>query len=337
MKTIITAIALAVTSLLVAQEDTRKLWSSGRPDGHAPISIMGDHMHGKGQWMFSYRYMYMNMEDLKRGNDNASTTEALNEYMVTPVNMPMNMHMLGAMFAPTDRLTLMTMVSVSSRKMDHVTRMGTTFTTEASGLGDIRLSGLYKLLNGNRQTLHGQIGISIPTGSVTEQDVTPASAPNETQLPYPMQLGSGTLDAQLGLTYLGQADLFSWGSQINTTFRFGKNEHDFRFGNNYSLNNWVAYKATSWLSTSLRLEGLISGEIDGADPNLNPMMVITADPQNSGGTFINSGIGVNTYVSEGTLKNLRFGIEISFPLYQDVNGIQLKTNEGLVLGMQYSF
>jgi hypothetical protein len=231
----------------------------------------------------------------------------------------------------------MTMVSVSSRKMDHVTRMGTTFTTEASGLGDIRLSGLYKLLNGNRQTLHGQIGISIPTGSVTEQDVTPASAPNETQLPYPMQLGSGTLDAQLGLTYLGQADLFSWGSQINTTFRFGKNEHDFRFGNNYSLNNWVAYKATSWLSTSLRLEGLISGEIDGADPNLNPMMVITADPQNSGGTFINSGIGVNTYVSEGTLKNLRFGIEISFPLYQDVNGIQLKTNEGLVLGMQYSF
>ena len=45
-----------------AQEttDTSTRWSAGRPDGHAPIPVMGDHMHGKGEWMFSYRYMYMN-------------------------------------------------------------------------------------------------------------------------------------------------------------------------------------------------------------------------------------------------------------------------------------
>ncbi|MEL7113935.1 MAG: transporter, partial [Pseudomonadota bacterium] len=28
---------------------------------HAPIGVMADHRHKKGEWMFSYRYMYMDM------------------------------------------------------------------------------------------------------------------------------------------------------------------------------------------------------------------------------------------------------------------------------------
>ena len=37
-------------------------WTAARPDGHAPISVMGDHMHAMGEWMVSYRYMTMDME-----------------------------------------------------------------------------------------------------------------------------------------------------------------------------------------------------------------------------------------------------------------------------------
>lgn len=91
------------------------------------------------------------------------------------------------------------------------------------------------------------------------------------------------------------------------------------------------------MSISARLEGSVVGEIDGADTNLDPMMVITADTDNSGGTYLNSGLGLNTYISKGGLKNLRFGFEVAFPLYQDLNGIQLKTKETLTLGTQYSF
>ena len=36
--------------------------SIARPDAHAPISVMGDHTHGEGEWMLSYRYMTMDME-----------------------------------------------------------------------------------------------------------------------------------------------------------------------------------------------------------------------------------------------------------------------------------
>ncbi|MEL7333685.1 MAG: hypothetical protein AAFN12_15670 [Cyanobacteria bacterium J06560_2] len=33
-------------------------WSPSRPDSHAPIGVMGDHTHEKGEFMLSYRYMY---------------------------------------------------------------------------------------------------------------------------------------------------------------------------------------------------------------------------------------------------------------------------------------
>lgn len=90
---------------LETQNDIKEKWSAGRPDGHAPISVMGDHMHGKGEWMFSYRHMSMNTEDLKQGNDDASIEDALADYMVKPTKMPMNIHMLGAMYAPSDKIT----------------------------------------------------------------------------------------------------------------------------------------------------------------------------------------------------------------------------------------
>lgn len=340
MKNYFLAILTMATIAIYAQEPNtiiNEKWTAGRPDGHAPISVMGDHMHGKGEWMFSYRYMYMNMEGLKQEGNDASFDDALADYMVTPTKMPMNMHMLGSMYAPSDKLTLMAMINILSMEMDHVTRMGGTFTTEVSGFGDVSLSALYKFFSKNRSTMHGQFGISIPTGSVTESDVTPASAPNESILPYPMQLGSGTFDTNLALTYLCQGSILSYGSQLRGVFRFGENERDFRYGNRYGLNSWLAAKATDWLSFSVRLEGLTVGEINGADPNLNPMMVLTADTENSGGTYLNSGIGFNMYAPNGALKNIRFGFEFAAPLYQDLNGIQLKNKDTLTAGLQYSF
>ena len=67
----------------------------GRPDEHAPISIMGDHTHVKGGWMVSYRYMRMDMDDMRRGTDRISSGEVFADgYVVTPESMTMDMHML---------------------------------------------------------------------------------------------------------------------------------------------------------------------------------------------------------------------------------------------------
>ena len=321
-------------------ENNNNNWKGNRPDGHAPISVMADHYHSKGGFMFSYRFMNMNMSGLLNGSNTISNDEAHNAgYMVTPLKMPMQMHMFGLMYAPSNKITLLAMANVIKNDMDLQMRMMNTtspFSTASSGFGDLKLGLIYKFLNKNQHSFHGNLTFSLPTGSISETDETPMSSPNEIQLPYPMQIGSGTFDTNLGFTYLGQKETFSWGSQLKGTFRFGKNSNNYAFGNSYNLNNWLAIKATDWLSLSARIEGIIVNEIRGEDANLTPMMVTTADTTNSGGTYANSGFGFNLYAPKGKLKDVRLGFEYAFPLYQKPNGIQLELKETITVGLQYA-
>ncbi len=344
MKRIFYAVFLMTAPYLYAQNTTDSIsnWNGNRPDGHAPISVMGDHTHSKGDFMFSYRFMAMAMENIRRGKDDQEPNSLLmpngGDYMLAPIKMPMQMHMLGAMYAPSNRLTLMLMANYVAMKMDHLTAMGGTFTTESSGFGDIKLAALYKLYHKNRQQWHGQLGVSVPTGSIDHKDVTPASNGSEMILPYPMQIGSGTFDTEIGLTYLLQFDNnFSFGSQLKAKIRLGENDNGYTLGNHYDLNNWVAYKATEWLSFSARVQGLVVDEIEGLNKDLNPNIVLTADTKNSGGTYVNSGIGFNVFVPKGAFKNLRLGFEFALPVIQDVNGVQLKQKETVTTGIQYAF
>ena len=320
---------------------TDHTYNGNRPDGHAPINVMGDHTHAKGEFMFSYRFATTTMKDLKRGSEDVSFESVLlpsgGDYMVTPTEMTMNMHMLGAMYAPTDKLTLMAMTMYMDMSMEHLTAMGGTFTTDSSGLGDTSLSALYQFFKKPTYRLHAQLGVSIPTGSIDNEDVTPASMGNDVVLPYPMQVGSGTYSGILAVTYLGQSKNFSWGSQMRGEKRFSDNDNGYTLGDRLNWNNWAAYKATDWLSVSTRIEAVKVEDLDGANPDLNPLMVITADTSNSGGSWLNGGLGVNLYAPSGSLKGFRLGLEYSLPIVQEFNGVQLKNQDVFTAGLQYAF
>jgi len=309
-------------------------WTSARPDGHAPISVMGDHYHKKGEFMFSYRFMPMWMEDNLQSNDDISNEAIYQDFMVAPQKMNMNMHMLGLMYAPSNRVTLMAMGNYISNSMDLRTGMGVDFTTESNGLGDITVSSLIKIMNNNRQSLHANVGISIPTGDIDQRDATPMM--NDAQLAYPMQLGSGTWDPSLGLTYLGQSDKFSWGAQSKYKFRLGENAEDYTFGNRFDIVGWGAIKVSEYFSFSTSLSYFDLQKIDGVDADLNPMMMPLFNTANSGRSQLDIGIGTNFYVPKGSLKDLRIGAEIKIPAYQKVNGIQMNNTLMATFGIQYT-
>lgn len=337
MKNILIVILCIASTLSYSQhESNNNKWSGKRPDGHAPISVMGDHVHKKGGLMFSYRFMTMDMRHLRQGTEDATNADAHADYMVAPQDMVMNMHMLGAMYSVSDKLTLMAMANYLENDMSLQMRNGNTFATNSSGLGDVSINALYSLFNKNRKAMHAQVGIVVPTGSIDNKGVLPISMGNAVQLPYPMQTGTGSFGTKLGITYLGQCDTFSWGHQISAKININNNDQDYKFGNHYKFNNWFAAQAGDNLSVSLRLEGVVVGNIDGTSELLNPMMVTTADTQNSGGNYINSGIGLNYLVKKGSLKGLRLASEITTPLYQDLNGIQLKQNYNLTFGLKYA-
>lgn len=337
------AFALAFVLLVAATASpaaAQYAWTSGRPDGHAPIGVMQDHVHEAGEFMFSYRFMYMNMDGNRTDTDAVSQADVLQDFMVTPVSMPMQMHMVGMMYAPSDRVTLMGMVPYTSIEMDHATRAGGVFTTEGSGIGDITVSALVGLNEeGGPFRAHLNAGFTIPTGSIEIMDVTPASNGNEVQLPYPMQLGSGTFDLKPGLTLLWMNPDWSWGAQGMAVVRLGENDREYTLGNRYDATTWIGRKLNDNLSLSAR--GLLKtwGNIDGADPagSVNPMMVPTARTDLRGGTRLDVPLGVNFYIRSGALAGHRIGVEYSIPVYQSLDGPQLETDGVLSIGWQKSF
>lgn len=183
---------------------------------HAPIGVMGEHVHNKGEWMTSYRYMRMDMDTHFNGFDEVTVSDVHNDFMIAPTDMSMEMHMLGVMYGVSDEITAMLMVPYVKKDMDHINRSGVTFSTQAKGIGDVKFSGLF-LLNdmlddwsafSGESDLILNFGLSFPTGSINQRDDTLAG-PDE-PLPYPMQIGSGTYDLLPGLTYTAKRENSSW-------------------------------------------------------------------------------------------------------------------------------
>lgn len=314
-----------------------------RPDAHAPIGIMGDHMHEKGGLMLSFRYINMSMDGNKSGTDNISDDTIFNSFMVAPQDMTMEMYMLSVMYAPSNKLTLMAMQNIVKKDMNLTARMMMNggmpmlrdFSTSSSGLGDLKLGAMYGLFNNHKSSLHLNGSLNIPIGDIENRDDTPMM--NDVKLPYAMQLGSGTFDMTLGATYKINYTNTSFGTQFLSILRTGKNSEGYRFGNIAQLNLWGAYKLSKNFSISGRILGIMEGKLKGIDSDLNPMMVTTANIANYGSNKIKTYVGMNvSFPKTSSLKDLRFGIEAGTPIYEDYNGIQMDENLTLNFGVKYN-
>jgi len=302
-----------------------------------PVNILHSHIHKKDEWMIGYRYMNMDMDGNRDGTSAVSTASVLTDFAISPISMRMESHMFHLMYAPSDDLTLMATIPYKILSMDHVTQTGVTFTTRAEGIGDLGVMGHYVLRRApqDRYLLSLQGGISFPTGSIDERDTTPAGP--DQKLPYPMQLGSGTYDLKIGANFQYFMDQWLFGASSMGTIRLGENDEDYRLGNILEIGSWATYAWNDWFSTTFRLNGKSWGNISGADPDLDPTSVPTADPDRRGGTRIDTLFGVEVYVPGGKWKGNSFGIEFGVPIYQNLEGPQLETDWSISVGWQWVF
>jgi hypothetical protein len=238
------------------------------------------------------------------------------------------------MYAPSERVTLMAMGTYHHRTMDHITRAGGAFSTASDGVGDVTVGGLIGLADWGRQSLFANLGLSVPVGSITATDVLPTSNGQAVQLPYPMQIGSGSWDVLPGFTYLGQVDNWSWGGQTRGTLRLGNNSRDWRLGHRGMLTFWSARQFGRHASVSLRVAGETWGDVSGADAagSVNPAVVPTARTDLRGGTQLDAGLGINLYVPKA--QAFRIAAEFLVPVHRDLHGPQLETDWTLVVGLQ---
>ena len=302
------------------------------------ISVLGTHTHLAGEWMIGYKFMPMMMSGIRQGTTRRSIADVLQQYMVAPTSMRMEMHMLEVMRALNDQVTFMAMVPYIELSMDHRTRMNTIFTTQSAGLGDLRLEALFTAVGNVRRDstrLILRAGMTVPTGSIDETGNTPMG--NDQQLPYPMQLGSGTYDLHPGVTLLSESRLWAWTAEADGAVRLGLNDHDYRLGNQWNVSASSARRLTRAVGAVLRVEAGGWGNIHGADPDLNPMMVPTADPRLRGGSQVVISPGIEFYFSDGMLGGNRFGLEVGFPIHQSFQGPQLESDWTVRSGWSVTF
>lgn len=202
----------------------------------------------------------------------------------------------------------------------------------SNGLGDIKVSGIFALKHMVAQPIHLNFGVSLPTGSINQQDDTLMG--DDQPLPYGMQLGSGTFAILPGITYFDKYAQWSWGVQEHSTLQLGKNEQKYQIADQHVLTSWLAYTWSQWLSTSVRVKGTIWGNINGADQRLNPNMMPTADPNLRGGERIDLFLGANFLGEEGSIHGHRLAVEVGYPVYQSLDGPQLGAGLQCTLGWQ---
>ena len=328
---------------------------------HAPIGVMSDHRHKTGELMISYRFMSMEMDGSRDGTNSLTPEEIAtttpNRFAntpgqpptlrVVPTDMQMDMHMVGAMYGLTDRVTLMGMTSYVEKSMNHLTfqgGMGATvlggFETTSKGIGDSTFGAIIGLDDRKKKSrqVNLNVAISLPTGSITETDqvLTPTGATPTLRLPYPMQLGTGTYDFKPGITYFDRAGKIGWGTQASARIPLGRNSEDYKYGSMVEATTWLTYEPEHWVSISGRVKAKSQGDISGIDASIIAP-VQTADPDFSGGDMIEAFIGVNLAGQSGALKGHRLAFEYGVPLYRNLNGPQLETDSMFTLGWQKSF
>jgi hypothetical protein len=332
------AFALALLAVSSAQADDRKT-----PTDHAPIGVEGDHLHKKGEWMVGYDYERSRTSGYRSGTSKVSNASVMKAYGEAAVEMDMEMHMVEVMYGITDDLTLMIMPQYMSMDMTHQSSHGGGHIHKhrVEGFGDTDVMGLYSLYKkedeANRQAVHLNLGLSLPTGSIDETFTDHHD--KVYNLPYQMQFGSGTVDPIIGATYNGSMGDWSWGAQTLNTIRVGENSKGYRLGNEYTATGWIARNVTDFASLSLRLDGERWDDVSGRNTSLPLKAIAGANPSELDGERVMANVGLNLLAGEnlGVLAGQRLAVEFGLPAYQRYSGVQPDMDYRLQLAWQWAF
>ena len=99
----------------------------------------------------------------------------------------------------------------------------------------------------------------------------------------------------------------------------GTNKQGYRFGNIYDATIWGSYRVFSFMSVSLRAEGVATDKMRGFDDKIAQLMYNdpSADAHNSGGKRVNTYAGLNFSIKK--LSGLHLLLEYGMPVYENLN------------------
>lgn len=180
------------------------------------------------------------------------------------------------------------------------------------------------------------MSFSVPTGDIDNTTTVPTGGRAPTEFPYPMRLGSGTFNLRPGVTWKHYMCQGSFGAQVQTDIPLGTNYDGYSVSEVYQVSAWYSHLFTERIAVSTRLENLWRTNFDGFDRDVmttNPRVISTNRADMRGGYWLNLGLGLMVLIGDGNLFNL----EVTFPLHQDLEGIQLETDFQIIASFSRAF
>ncbi|MEP5568442.1 MAG: hypothetical protein ABJN62_11450 [Halioglobus sp.] len=286
-------------------------------------------------WSFSYSYHNSQFSDYLDNSTRLDLDEVLfspgeeprtdKNFPVVPTDIEQEVHSVVLSYDIRADASVSVSVPYVKQSTDHISIVPgySEFNISSSGLGDIAVLGNFRFAESISGHWQAGSGLSLPTGSIDEEGDTPR-APGSQQLPYTMQLGSGTYDVPAYIAYRGNSYAFDWGLGLSGKLRLGENDRDYRLGHTISASTWLQLTTLSYAKPSLKLTYRYSGEIDGEDESLSvpgpfPYPAPVVDPSLFGGEVLSLVVGLELPLfSPYRYVDLEFGK----PLYQSLNGPQ---------------
>lgn len=308
-----------------------------------PAGVMGAHMPPPGKTMMMYSSKWMHMEGLRIGTRDVTPEDVVRDVpnvnappaqiRMVPLEMNGHIQMLGVTHGISPWLSVTAgtmyvrkeMTALTFQGMMGTTRLGTK-TVSTSGFGDTRIGANVRLLKGGGYQWHAGLGVFVPTGSITERirPLMPNGMRGDVRAMYGLQLGTGTFDLAPTLTFLANQERFNFGVQYRGRIALeDENDEGYRWGDRHALTGWVSYGFNESLSGTLRIEASTQGAIDGRDP-LIAGAGRGANPAFYGGEGVEAFVGFNARASIPGFGMARLGAEFGKPLYENLNGPQLK-------------
>ncbi len=313
--------------------------------GNMPLNIMGGGIPEPKEFRFKLSQMIMEMGPLRDGTNDISNEEISgpangNTYPALPTDMQMYMTMIGAAYSFSDDFAVMGMASYIENTMHMNIRNGNDFTMTSGGVGDVTLLGKYRAYKNDNLVPTKQVsvlfGLSLPSGSINKKFSNHTNDLfNGSLLPYKMQLGSGTVDPIIGLTYQGSRDPFWWGFNTQLEAHIYDNEQGYSRADELRYDLYAMKQVHDKVVVHAQLNGWYEGKFSdeandgkflGAGRNgllstgglISPLY----DPDNYGGHKLHFGLGVQFQPIPLHIMELT----ASVPIHQNLNGPQLADN-----------
>ena len=313
--------------------------------GNMPLNIFGGGIPETHEFRFKISGMFMEMRPLRDGTNDIDTPSIIGPangttFVAAPEAMQMYMTMVGGAYSFTDDFAVMAMTNYQENNMQMKVRAanGNDFTMRSTGMGDTTVLGKYRFYKDDNLVPTKQMsmlfGLSLPTGAIDKKFTNNTVAgQNGTLLPFKMQLGSGTIDPIIGLTYQGSRDPFWWGFNTQVEAHLYNNNQGYHRGQEFRYDFYAMRQVHDKVVLHTQLNGWYEGRFNRepykqrvlgqGHANANPARGFTTplfDPHNYGGHKM--AISVGAQFQPIPLHILE--LTATVPIHQDLNGPQLR-------------